>query len=877
MDAAYPVLMKTKRGNFIYDLDTLVAKSFPTKEALDKEAKQQRAVASAGFAPKVIREETINGLPCLVMEKVVETKKMTPSQREKFIQRVAGATGIFQRDETGNNVLFGTTASNDTPQLYLIDYGITDEMVGGSMAEALDRIGSNFLGITPAASPGQPSDDSWYSSTSATPPTRAEYRAAVNQSYTPGPPAHQQIGPFTYFDGTPTLKFYVDPHTPIRYLVSVRGTKFGAEYGYGDLQADKMIAYGQLEGSPRYQADVEEMRRVLGDRPQGSKVYCTGHSLGGAICDLFLRQGLADEAVTYNPAMQINAQEPHNHRVYNEHDPLYLLGTPFFNTPPEVHRDDVTATQANNLLRYGSAAYTLYDELRAHNLGSLSGSGKLKGRGSWGLPTSLTNPLKTLYDYKTGKKSFTETMGIETNLANITGGVEEIYGFNNYDAKTRGFLERHGNEPILSLAIRRAPVAPSIHTLLNSITLGTWNKTRPKYGYDDIFHVALIVNGKYAVQRLGRVSLALKDEDLAGAEYMPVDMGSQYGKLTIKSMLDATLQRVGHDAFWKYDSFQNNCQNFLLNILDTFGFANQTVRNFLLQPTEDLLKEQPDWTQTVANTFTNLGAISGVGSGSDVLAGGSMPTGEMKGGFLPLLALPVALGVAATAKTYGNINTANNAAANTQKVIDTANQVNDYFKPSQVLTATSTNPNMLAQINMLAQMKAVGRGMHKAFSEDDIRSFCGDIPILRYPELAKMTDPSQLFKGKPGAALLFLTEGPSDGHWIAVLDRPDHYEVFDSFGTTIDGDRKWLDRGTLEEFNETAPLLSQLLFGKGKPVIHNTHKLQTDTVDTCGRYVAARIMHAATPLPEFIRELKAGGRTPDENVILMTEPKDRIR
>jgi hypothetical protein len=451
---------------------------------------------------------------------------------------------------------------------------------------------------------------------------------------------------------TPTLKFYVDPYTPVRYLVSVRGTQAFGDYGYGDLQADKQIAFGRLEMSARYQQDVEDMRRVLGDRPQGSKVYCTGHSLGGAICDLFLKQGLADGAVTYNPAMQLNAQEPRNHRVYNEHDPLYLLGIPHFNTPPEVKKDDVTATAYNDYARQ-SVPYMMYDELRAHGLAGLSGSGK------------------QMAEKMTGGEG-PDLLGA---FAAIGPGVKKPRG-------ARGSL---GGAAVLA--------------------------------------------GK------------------AAGEYM--GLGPQQAQTAITPA-------------------------------------------------------RPDWNTPFA--------------------------------------------VANTPEEYARRMQA---------------ERDDYEK----WLAASMGP-------------LYGRGkktaeMYKAFTEDDIRSFCGNIPIMRYPELAKMTDPSELFQGKGAAALLFLTDGPSEGHWLAVLDRPDHYEVFDSFGTAIDGHRRWLDKRQLIEFDQAAPLLSNLLKGKGKPVIHNTKKLQSDTADTCGRYVAARIVQAATPLKQFVVELTSNGQTPDENIIEMTEPRDR--
>lgn len=356
-------------------------------------------------------------------------------------------------------------------------------------------------------------------------------------------------------------------------------------------------------------------------------------------------------------------------------------------------------------------------------------------------------------------------------------------GFLKYDAKTAAFLKKHGSGDIETLVVRRAPIAEALNSAINAISLGTWNATRGQYNYDKLYHLSLIVNGQYSIQRLSRVSITLKDADSPGSEFMDVPLPPYGESLTMNQMLQTTLRRVGPQTFFKYDSFRNNCQNFVFNLLVANNLMTPGLEAFILQPMDELIKKQPGYLSAVARTATHIGQLFGLG------------------------------------------------------------------KPE------SNEPP----------------GIDYAFSEDDIRTFCGNIPILRYPELANMTDPSELFKGNVGAALLFLTEGPSTGHWIAVLDKPDHYEVFDSFGTAIDGQRKWLDRGNLLEFGQTAPLLSKLLKGEGKEVIHNTKKLQKDDADTCGRYVAARIARASTSLPGFIEELTANGRSPDVNVTLMTQ------
>jgi len=69
-----------------------------------------------------------------------------------------------------------------------------------------------------------------------------------------------------------------------------------------------------------------------------------------------------------------------------------------------------------------------------------------------------------------------------------------------------------------------------------------------------------------------------------------------------------------------------------------------------------------------------------------------------------------------------------------------------------------------------------------ALTEDDIRKMAGNVPIYRYPDLAKMSNPDEMFKGAKAAVLLFLTDDNDTGHWLTVLNHPEEIEVFDSFG-----------------------------------------------------------------------------------------------
>jgi hypothetical protein len=148
-------------------------------------------------------------------------------------------------------------------------------------------------------------------------------------AYSTSPPP--QIGPFKLIGSTPTLKFYglVHPsnHRDIdTIVVGIRGTKTSDKQ---DLWADAQLALGRLEGTPRWTKDLADFKSFIGrqEDPDGMDIYGVGHSLGGAILDMFLKKNLIQQGVSYNPAIQLgDAQKDlNNRRIYQDGDPLLAI------------------------------------------------------------------------------------------------------------------------------------------------------------------------------------------------------------------------------------------------------------------------------------------------------------------------------------------------------------------------------------------------------------------------------------------------------------------------------------------------------------------------------------------------------------------------
>jgi hypothetical protein len=147
-------------------------------------------------------------------------------------------------------------------------------------------------------------------------------------SYSTDPP--QQIGPFKLRSFTPTLKFYILPDKDQRFtdtvIVGIRGTKTTDKQ---DLWADAQLALGKLEPTPRWKKDLADFRSFMRrqQNPEDIDIYGVGHSLGGAILDMFLKDGLIQQGVSYNPAIQLgdNQKDIPNRRIYQDGDPLLAI------------------------------------------------------------------------------------------------------------------------------------------------------------------------------------------------------------------------------------------------------------------------------------------------------------------------------------------------------------------------------------------------------------------------------------------------------------------------------------------------------------------------------------------------------------------------
>lgn len=178
--------------------------------------------------------------------------------------------------------------------------------------------------------------------------------------------------------------------------------------------------------------------------------------------------------------------------------------------------------------------------------------------------------------------------------------------FSNADEK---FLQKYGNMRINRMRVCREPIKKYVGIGLNFATLGIWEKKQAELGYDKLFHLFLLIDiidgtttRTVILEKNDTPHINLYTKKLSQqTEYKFVR--KQYNG-TINSLLTATQAEMG-TAFWVYDPFRNNCQDFLLHVLGDNGLLDSDLEKFIKQNVEGIVNETPEFSQHILRGITD--------------------------------------------------------------------------------------------------------------------------------------------------------------------------------------------------------------------------------------------------------------------------------
>ncbi len=159
-------------------------------------------------------------------------------------------------------------------------------------------------------------------------------------------------------------------------------------------------------------------------------------------------------------------------------------------------------------------------------------------------------------------------------------------------------LDEIGNKPILSARCGRTPVQAIVQGTLRTVA---------HVPYDQLFHLFIELNlgeSKWILEKIERINLVKEDrsrkQGVEFTESFPVNK-------TVNELFINTEKFMGN-RFLPYQANSNNCQVFIMAVLQANGLATQELTTFVKQDTRSIFKNNPVL-RKFANTLTDLGGI----------------------------------------------------------------------------------------------------------------------------------------------------------------------------------------------------------------------------------------------------------------------------
>lgn len=220
-------------------------------------------------------------------------------------------------------------------------------------------------------------------------------------------------------------------------------------------------------------------------------------------------------------------------------------------------------------------------------------------------------------------------------VATIDGCEYEIIGSGfirqDYPPYVRKLLKQYGDRKILAMKACRTPVVLT-GEILNVVSLGQFKKNIENKPYDEIFHLDLRIElepgsrkimdkpqtksqMKFAekvnerrqtmlLEKIHVINASMNPSEKPNTDFSFIPIHSN--ELTINKLLEGAKRILG-PKFFTYDAYDNNCQDFILAILNGSNIGTEENRKFIKQDTEELFDKIPK-TKKIARVATDIGA-----------------------------------------------------------------------------------------------------------------------------------------------------------------------------------------------------------------------------------------------------------------------------
>ena len=173
--------------------------------------------------------------------------------------------------------------------------------------------------------------------------------------------------------------------------------------------------------------------------------------------------------------------------------------------------------------------------------------------------------------------------------------------------KDRSMLKQYGAFSITHITLGRAPIHDMIDKAMQVLSLGRWDDLKKQYNYDRMYHLFMLVqlsNGSLLrVEKNAVVSISNNYRIESDAEFFPVQMHE--GGIVLSTFFNKTIEAVGLRQFFVYSAFSENCQRFLLDLLNSNKLLTEESQHFIYQDISELSKKLPSITKSISQSLTD--------------------------------------------------------------------------------------------------------------------------------------------------------------------------------------------------------------------------------------------------------------------------------
>ena len=185
----------------------------------------------------------------------------------------------------------------------------------------------------------------------------------------------------------------------------------------------------------------------------------------------------------------------------------------------------------------------------------------------------------------------------------VKNAIDWLLGYET--TRFKQFLKANGLQKIEKLAAGRVPIEKAVRLGFDLLSGGAFEQAHKKLGVDNFFHLYLIINDKYIIEKNETVN------------YKPYTKNPKEERIDIAVNKDLTIDdmiknaaRGDEKGFWlEYDPLGNNCQQWASRVLTRNGLMTTEAKSFIQQNMKELLKELPDYVPQAGKTLTDVASV----------------------------------------------------------------------------------------------------------------------------------------------------------------------------------------------------------------------------------------------------------------------------